>query len=83
MTMNDKLCGNCKHWSQDSDDIDPPYGECKRIKMKGAIREVTVTGLAREVTLENEKACTVDGSDYFSAILCRSDFGCVLWEQRP
>ena len=63
-----QTCGNCKHWQQDEE---PPFGKCLRIPMGCKYHMDDV---------KDELACTRDGSDYYAAILCQSDFGCVLWE---
>lgn len=47
----------------------PPrkFGECTRIPMCSK-------------SIDSDTAITVDGSDYYSAVLCAMDFGCVLHE---
>lgn len=67
-------CGTCKHFKRDPPDkyfnhrLGKDFGTCNRIGQFDS----------HESTPSEEIAGTVDGSDYFSAILCTKDFGCVL-----
>lgn len=63
------LCGSCKHYVSDKD---PRTGTCGRIHVEWD----------PEHGLYNDKASVEDGSFYHAALLCRSDFGCVLHEEQ-
>ncbi len=66
-----KKCGTCKHFKTESShqgNQPEGYGSCSRLKQ--AERHGPQP--------ENEIALTEDGSDYYSALLCTKDFGCVL-----
>ncbi len=88
MTMN--TCGTCKHHQTDNDEHLPlaisdwdedtyqkvlrkGYGICGRIK-----HEENTTACKKF----DGQAGVVDGSDYFAAVICRDDFGCVLHEPK-
>jgi hypothetical protein len=74
-----KTCGTCKHFSPDL-----PTKWCGEAKGFGTCMKITTLDSHRccgEVVAPEAKAFTVDGSDYFSAILCREDFGCTLHEE--
>ena len=88
-------CKTCKHFSPSdpSHTWDASgVGFCSRIASRAKLRtdqEIdsdgcgVVTGYR---TLDDEvfddPAMTVDGSDYFSALKVKEDFGCVLWEKK-
>ena len=60
-------CGECKFWGDK--DENNQYRQCRAIKHV-------------EFSDENEdySAFVVDGSGYFAALKCRSDFGCNLFQ---
>jgi hypothetical protein len=71
-------CGTCKHWG--SIRLFPaqhegPGGQ----KRCGRIVDASDVG---ESELINEPAYTEDGDEYYSALLTKADFGCVLWEAK-
>lgn len=61
-------CGECKFWGAESDSHNK-YRQCHAIKHV-------------EWPDENKdfSAFVVDGSGYFAALKCRSDFGCNLFQ---
>lgn len=77
-------CGNCRRWRPDDKDADTEdgYGVCGRIKMRKETIHYTGSQGDYTHTRDDEPAVTQDGSDYWSAVLCRKDFGCVLWESK-
>ena len=78
-------CGTCKFWGDAPDRCDPrgPKGEefrpCKRIKMQEIDMEAESDAEWHGVISNPCSAVAVDGSGYYAAIKCRSDFGCVEW----
>ena len=78
-----ETCGNCKHWKQDDN---PPFGKCLRIPHDDnfAINSWSLPGEEGpefNEYAEKHSVCVQDGSGYYAAILCQSDFGCVLHER--
>jgi len=63
-----KKCGTCKYF-----DIKEGarFGECRAIHMPD-----------HDERDDELKVYCVDGSDYYAAVRCRKDFGCVLWERK-
>lgn len=73
-----KTCGTCKHWG--SVRLFPAQHEgTGGQKRCGRIVEASDTG---ESELADELAYTEDGEDYYSALMTKADFGCVLWEPK-
>ena len=71
-------CGTCKHWGSIEKNVyrnEGPGGQ----KRCGRIVDGTNTS---NNELQNERAYTEDGEDYYSAIMTKPDFGCVLWEPK-
>lgn len=64
-------CGNCKHWltGDKCEEAEAPYGECGRVKLG----DYSTT----------DTAYVKDGSGWWAAIICKEDFGCVLFEGKP
>lgn len=70
-------CGTCKHFKEDppaKSRVTEGFGHCGRIRQYDSYDEAETS---------KEPAITEDGSDYYSALLCREDFGCVLHEPKP
>lgn len=65
-------CGTCIHWIEtDLQHILDGFGACGR--MKAAI-------YSPDRAVENEPAVVVDGAGAFSALKCKAEFGCILYE---
>ena len=83
--MENKMnnCGTCKHWGVDlrnsHQDTSCGPGDQKRCFRIADSSEHVFDG---EHVLDDEPAYTADGSGYYSAILTKPDFGCVLWEAK-
>lgn len=82
--MSIKTCGNCRYYKPDKDSTNGGFGACGRIKTWSQYDRMDRVRMMDEDTGEeryaDEKAATADGSGYYSALLCRTDFGCVLHE---
>ncbi len=88
------LCGTCKFWGN-TDETHRLFRTCQRFvhdKSKHSDGEQvdefdlddefpdSPEEIAAKLIINSEKAVTVDGSGYFAALRCRSDFGCVYHE---
>lgn len=72
-------CGDCRHWQEIdtyASKIDG-FGTCERIRAF----ENICSGEPNEEEAK-EKAMTVDGSGFYSALKTKGDFGCVLHEPK-
>ena len=73
-------CGTCEHWGNAKGKIFPGnlngHGDQKK-----CFRIADSADFSNSV-LENEPAYTEDGSGYYSALMTKPDFGCVLWEPK-
>lgn len=67
-------CGNCRHWEEYGSS---KYGACGRLKHHAERHGELDNG---RTDGPDDAAVLIDGSDYFAALRCRSDFGCVLHE---
>lgn len=86
-------CGTCKHWGREPN-IDPEFRECQVIHLgedenswKGGPDAEEIEDepelAARRIKFRSEnKAFTLDGSNFQAALRCREDFGCVLHEPK-
>ena len=72
-------CGTCKHWGSVCSTRFRGDLKCGDQKRCGRIADASDVG---ESELINETAYTEDGEDYYSALLTKPDFGCVLWEAK-
>lgn len=59
-------CGECEFWGDESDEHHK-YRQCQAIRHSDSFEE-------------SGSAFVVDGSGYFAALKCRSDFGCNLFQ---
>ena len=87
----DKMkCGNCKHWQANkSDAVEPAaydgitgLSKCMKTIPVYDVYEWSSDGddmIVKEL-FKRHLAFTVDGSDYYSALVTKSDFGCVSFE---
>jgi hypothetical protein len=73
-------CGTCRFWgllpSGASYHDEPSHG----FKTCGAVEHESAWDGEK---LDRIKAHVEDGSDYWAALRCKKDFGCVLWEKKP
>ncbi len=78
-----KTCGTCRHWGVDlrnsRQDTLAGWVDQKRCYR---IADSSEHVFDNEHVLDDEPAYTQDGSGYFSALLTKPDFGCVLWEPK-
>lgn len=71
-------CGTCKHWG--SIRLSPAQHEgLGGQKRCGRIVDASDVG---EYELIDMTAYTEDGEDYYSALMTKDGFGCVLWEPK-
>lgn len=91
-------CKTCKHFSpSDPSDPTytwntSGFGFCSRIASRATLRKdreidsdgcCVVTGYRTpDDEVFDDPVMTIDGSDYFSALKVKEDFGCVLWEEK-
>ena len=88
-------CASCAFWGDAEPDwqFDKlSVARCTKIRMRDDIAQEACpdpeerwseAGEAKiEAAMTAAKAIAVDGSDYYAAVRCFADFGCVLWEQR-
>jgi hypothetical protein len=75
----EKLCGTCKHYETKNEDYQPPatWGFCKRI---GNIDQYDVMEHEPFDDFFDRIVYTI--SRERSDLVCKRDFGCVLWEQK-
>jgi hypothetical protein len=94
MSAEFNRCGNCKFWGS-SCDGNETYRQClavihdKRSFTSSLFDwdaenpdhdDIETTDGIRDA--RSKKAVVKDGSGYFAALRCRSDFGCVLFERK-
>lgn len=71
-------CGTCRHWgSINSTRFREDKNSETTLKRCGRIVDASDVG---ESELADELAYTEDGEEYYSALMTKADFGCVLWE---
>jgi hypothetical protein len=71
--MSDKVCGNCRHWSHESDAI----GVCMKIQNRDECSPASKydSAFLRE---DSEPPVPLHGCE----LMTREDFGCVLFEAK-
>lgn len=72
-------CGTCRFWGKNVPD---PHGEIsdQTGDWRQCGRVVHEDSYFQGKDFQKELALVVDGSNFFAALKCRSDFGCVLHE---
>lgn len=84
MSDTRKLCGNCEHWGTTEDAArNERYRHCQAVKHCGG--DASFPDDASKLMVANhpgELAGTMDSSGYHSALVCRDDYGCVLFEPK-
>ncbi len=76
-------CGDCNHWSPpDSSSYSShgDYGSCGRIPENSGY---WLSGDVQKSYRDANPAVTTDRGDDCAALLCREDFGCVLFKGQP
>ena len=75
-------CGTCKHRGKEI--LIPDYKNWTNDKPSGYFQCDFIKHNDKSVYegrfLKGQKACVVDGSDYYAALCVEDDFGCNLWE---
>jgi len=94
--IGDIRCRNCIHWSvreshweknSDGDTHRPCQAVGEHASWSAEFRALGVPWVGNHSQWEEQKtadsiAYTIDGEDYASVLMTRSDFGCVLGELR-
>ena len=81
-------CKNCKHFGGARTEISG-FGDCTRIvpisellmRVEGDENYV-LKYYHHDGSVFDDPAMTKDGEDYFSVLIVKEDFGCVLWEAK-
>lgn len=87
-------CKTCKHFNLNPDHLwedTSGFGVCSRIASSAKLKtkEIDADGIyvitgyrTPDDEVFDDPVMTIDGSDYFSALKVKEDFGCVLWEAK-
>jgi hypothetical protein len=70
--MSDQRCGTCENYQAPSDPDGQGYGYCLRIPF----------GWDEDLRCIDDLAIVTDSEQYHADLLCKPDFGCVLWEPK-
>ena len=77
-------CENCKHWEANNRTAFlPEFGKCHGIGMNYNHTEWIDNKQSVQLK-ENSKhimAFVEDGSDYYAALICTKDFGCLMHQE--
>lgn len=88
-------CKTCKHFNLNPDHLwedTSGFGVCSRITSRAKLKiheEIDANGIhvvtgyrTPDDEVFDDPVMTIDGSDYFSELKVKEDFGCVLWEAK-
>jgi hypothetical protein len=79
------LCPSCVHWTPtviDHTDSAWTATEADSPENRASAPWGTCTLIGHGAPDDSKKAYTRDGSDYWSALVTRRDFGCVEWKHK-
>ena len=93
-----KTCGTCKHWKpiatepydlNEGSQYPPGCGHCQAVEHPEGFETDGGSNKAYEELRKKKnahktaaKAYVEDGSGYYAALICKTDFGCVLHEEK-
>ena len=83
--MGDARCGTCRYWG-DAEDLGERWRRCLGVRHGSTRRtedgpyDVWLDDYGQGPRVILSRAFVADGSDYYAALKCEADFGCVLHE---